>query len=76
MGLYDLCDRVNWMQACKILGVSKSTLYRMVEAGLLRSYGVGARNRFFLKSELRSVLVCDFLIHKNKLNRVEKGNNE
>lgn len=75
MGLYDLCDRINWIQACRILGVSKSTLYRMVEAGIVRSYGVGARNRFFLKSELLSVLDCDFLLYKNNM-RFEQGGNE
>jgi len=47
----------------------------MVEAGIVRSYGVGARNRFFLKSELLSVLDCDFLLYKNNM-RFEQGGNE
>lgn len=56
MGLYDLCDRLNWVQACRLLSVSKSTLYRLVEAGMISSYGAGARNRFFLRSELKEYM--------------------
>lgn len=56
MGLYDLCDRINWIQACRLIGISKSTLYRLVKAGRISSYGAGARNRFFLKSELKEYM--------------------
>ena len=30
MALYDLSDRLNWQQACEILGCSKTHLYRLV----------------------------------------------
>lgn len=51
MGFYDLADRINWEQACRVLGVQKSTLFRWVKEGRLKAYGAGERNRFFLKSE-------------------------
>ena len=51
MGFYDLADRINWEQACRVLGVQKSTLFRWVKEGRLAAYGAGERNRFFLKSE-------------------------
>ena len=56
MGLYDLSDRLNWVQACRLMGISKSTLYRLVEAGRILSYGAGTRNRFFLRSELKEYM--------------------
>ena len=31
MVLYDLSDRLNWQQACEILGCSKAQLYRLVK---------------------------------------------
>lgn len=56
MGLYDLCDRLNWVQACRFLQCSKSAFFRDVKRGLIPSYGVGTRNRFYLKSDLRRYL--------------------
>ena len=56
MGLYDLSDRLNWVQACRLMGISKSTLYRLIEAGRILSYGAGSRNRFFLRSELKEYM--------------------
>ena len=56
MGLYDLRDRINWEQACCVLGVKKSTLFRWVNDGLITAYGAGERNRFFLRSECEALL--------------------
>lgn len=56
MGFYDLHDRINWEQACRVLGVSKSALYRYVREGKLPAYGLGERNRWFLRSDCEALL--------------------
>lgn len=66
MGFWDLADRINWEQACRVLGVKKSTLFRLVNEGELNAYGAGLRNRFFLKSE------CHALRQKRELARKKK----
>ncbi len=47
----DLRDRLNWQQACTVLGCSKSTLYRLVAEGFIKTYGVGNRNRWYSRGE-------------------------
>ena len=39
MALYDLADRLNWQQACEILGCSKAQLYRLVKEKKIPVYG-------------------------------------
>lgn len=39
MALYDLSDRLNWQQACEILGCSKAQLYRLVKEKKIPVYG-------------------------------------
>lgn len=56
MALFDLSERLNWQQACEVLGCSKAHLYRMVRSGKLNMYGAGKRYRWFLKRELVSTL--------------------
>lgn len=56
MGLYDLNDRINWRQACLILGCGKSTFFRMVREGVIPAYGLAERGRFFLKSDCMAYL--------------------
>lgn len=68
MALYDLADRLNWQQACEILGCSKTHLYRLVREKKLMAYGVGKRSRYFLRSECEKLLAgFPFLIDKNSL---------
>jgi len=57
MGLYDLSDRLNWQQAVRFLGCSKTTFYQMIRDGRLKSYGAGTRCRFVLKSDCERLLV-------------------
>ncbi len=47
----ELQDRLNWQQACTVLGCSKTTLYKLVREKLLKSYGTGARYRWFSRGE-------------------------
>ncbi len=47
----DLHDRLNWQQACEVLGCSKSTLYRLVDKGVLQAYGAGSRCRWYSRKE-------------------------
>lgn len=56
MGLYDLNDRLNWHQACIILGCSKSTFFRLVGKGTIPAYGAADRGRFFLKTDCMAYL--------------------
>ena len=77
MALYDLSDRLNWQQACEILGCSKTHLYRLVRAGKVPIYGIGKRYRWFSRAD------CEKLLHgnnsplksktKRKENKVRKG---
>ena len=66
MGFWDISDRINWEQACRVLGVSKSALYRYVRDGKLPAYGLGERNRFFLKSECMALLKEKQKKHRRK----------
>ncbi len=52
----DLRDRLNWQQACTVLGCSKSTLYRLVEEEILQAYGVGKRSRWYSRVECLAYL--------------------
>ena len=56
MGLYDLNDRINWRQACLLLGCAKSTFFRLVKDGAIPAYGLAERGRFFLKSDCKAYL--------------------
>ena len=49
-------DRLNWRQACALLGCSKSTLYRLVSRGMLRACGVCSRNRWYSRQECEALL--------------------
>lgn len=44
-------ERLNWREACEVLGCSKSTLYRLTIQGKINAYGVGRRNRWYLRRE-------------------------
>lgn len=47
----DLQDRLNWQQACTVLGCKKSTLYKLVDDGAIGAYGAGARFRWYSRAE-------------------------
>lgn len=59
MGVYDLADRLNWQQACEVLGCSKSLIYRLVKEGNIPMYGVGKLFRWFSRAD------CEKLLHGN-----------
>lgn len=68
MALYDLSDRLNWQQACEVLGCSKTHLYRLVREMKLTAYGVGKRSRYFLRSECQKLLAGSlFFLDNNSL---------
>ncbi|HIW77690.1 MAG TPA: helix-turn-helix domain-containing protein [Candidatus Bilophila faecipullorum] len=56
MALYDLADRLNWQQACDVLGCGKTHLYSLVRRGKLRMYGTGRRYRWFSRMDLEEIL--------------------
>ena len=60
MSVCDLSERLNWKQACALLGCTKSTLFRLVKEGKLPAYGVGQRGRWYLRSD------CNYLIEQDK----------
>ncbi|MFQ9491178.1 MAG: helix-turn-helix domain-containing protein [Bilophila wadsworthia] len=83
MALYDLSDRLNWQQACEILGCSKTHLYRLVRAGKVPIYGIGKRYRWFLGRIAKSCFMGTIPLAgneyplksktKRKENKVRKG---
>lgn len=64
MALYDLTDRLNWEQACEVLGCSKAQLYRLVRAGKLRVYGTGKRYRWFLRTDCENLISAQSILDK------------
>lgn len=56
MGVLELQDRISWKQAAELLGVSRSTFFRLVQSGELPSYGVLETGRFYLRSDCRRLL--------------------
>lgn len=56
MTIYDLSERLNWKQACEVLGCGKSTLYRLVREGKILSYGVGKRGLWFRRNDCEKIL--------------------
>ncbi len=54
-------DRINWKQACTILGCSKSMFYRLIRKGVLPAYGVGERYCTVSKAD------CEQLAARRKL---------
>ena len=56
MALYDLSDRLNWQQACEVLGCGKTHLYALVKEGKLHLYGTGKRYRWFSRNDLEVIL--------------------
>ena len=58
--IFQISDRLNWQQACTILGCKKSAFYRLVGSGEIIAYGIGARYRWYSKKE------CQDFFDKNK----------
>lgn len=54
--MIDPKDRITWKEACEILGCGKTFLYTLVYEGKIPAYGLGRRNRFFLRSECEKLL--------------------
>lgn len=46
-----LPERLNWKQACELLGCKKDTFYRLIREGTIQAYGVGKRCRWFNRAE-------------------------
>ena len=66
MALYDLSDRLNWQQACEILGCSKAQLYRLVKEKKIPGYVTGKRYRWYLRTDLKLFLETGYC-EKNDL---------
>lgn len=52
----DLHDRLNWEQACTLLGCKKTTLYKLVSDGEIPAYGVGKRFRWYSRADCMAYL--------------------
>lgn len=52
--------RLNWRQACEILGCSKSHFYRLVRSGRLPAYKIQgvSRGMWFYESDCLRLLEC------------------
>lgn len=59
-------ERLNWREACEVLGCSKSTLYRLVANGQLRAFGVGSRGRWYSRTECERFVLEARLLPKSK----------
>ena len=55
----NLPERLNWRQACEILGCSRNTFYRLIRERKLPVYGVGKRFRWVKRSECEALLQVD-----------------
>lgn len=75
MALYDLADRLNWQQACEILGCSKTQLYQLVRAGKIPIYGIGKRYRWFLRADCEELIRGERIILTNSSLKVTLNHN-
>ena len=66
MALYDLADRLNWQQACEILGCSKAQLYRLGEGKKISVFGKGKKYRWDLRKDFKIFLETGYC-EKNDL---------
>lgn len=48
-------ERLNWREACEVLGCSRSTFFRMVAAGHIQAHGLCTTRRWYLRSECEKV---------------------
>lgn len=60
MALYDLSDRLNWQQACEVLGCRKTFLYQLAREGKIRMYGAGKRCRWFSREDCEKLISPSF----------------
>ncbi len=67
MGLFDLSDRLNWRQAAALLGVRKSSFFRLVNMGEINAYGLKGCS-FYLRSEIE-----EFLLRREMEGRPYRG---
>lgn len=56
MTIYDLSERLNWKQACEVLGCGKTKLYALIRNGKLPSYRVGARGMYVLRTDCKRLM--------------------
>lgn len=49
-------NRLNWQQACAILGCSKAKFYRLVKRGELMAYKVGKRGLWVKREDCEKLL--------------------
>ncbi len=56
----DRGQRLNWRQACEILGCGKNRFYRLVRTGKLPAYRLagGRRDMWVYESDCRSLVEC------------------
>ena len=52
----NLPERLNWKQACELLGCKKDTFYRLIREDRLKAYGVGKRCRWVMRSDCEAFL--------------------
>lgn len=48
--------RINWRQACALLGCSRSHFYRLVNSGELPAFRVGRRGLWVYEADCRELL--------------------
>lgn len=48
--------RLNWQQACKVLGCSKTQFYRLVNSGQLTAFRMGRRGLWVRETDCRNLL--------------------
>lgn len=49
-------QRLNWQQACQILGCGKTQFYRLVNDGRLAAYRVGHRGLWVYEADCRNLV--------------------
>lgn len=49
-------ERLNWQQACALLGCSKTKFYRLVKAGDIATYKVGKRGLWVKREDCEKLL--------------------
>lgn len=56
MPVYDLSERLNWKQACTVLGCGKTKFYELIHSGALAAHRVGKKGLWVSRAECEKLL--------------------
>lgn len=56
MPVYDPSERLNWKQACTVLGCGKTKFYELIQSGALMAHRVGKKGLWVNRAECEKLM--------------------